>query len=139
MEIGYGGMILGYSRPVGRYDISAGVLLGGGSVKIERRRNARDVFGWDDSWDLFMEDDPESVAVEDISVTSVIRADFIAIEPFVEVLYWVFPFVAIDVSGTYLRANIDRGSWKLDGVKIPDSPETNIGGLSVKFGVHFGV
>jgi hypothetical protein len=139
IEIAYGGLILGLSRTGSRCEGTAGLLLGGGSVAVERRRNSRYVFGWDGSWEIFEVDNPDSIATDDLSATSTIRADFIAIEPFIEFKYWVFPFLALDLSASYLRANIGRGEWKIENIKIPDSPETNIGGPTIKFGLHFGV
>ncbi len=139
VELAYGGVILGMSMIDSRYEATAGILLGGGSVAVERRRNSRYVFGWNGAWDIFDSDDPDSVATDDLNVSSTLRADFIALEPFIEIKYWVLPFMAIDLSASYLRANIDNGEWTLDNVKIPDSPETNIGGPSIKLGIHFGV
>jgi hypothetical protein len=48
-------------------------------------------------------------------------------------------FMALDFSASYLRAEVGRGQWKLDGVRIPDSPESNLGGPTLKLGIHFGV
>jgi hypothetical protein len=139
VELGYGGVILGYSMTDARYEATLGMLFGGGSVKVTRKRNSRNVFGWDESWDIFKDDTPDSVATEDLNTTSYLEGGFIALEPFVEVKYWLLPFMALDFSASYLRANIGDGEWKLDGIKIPDSPETDIGGPSVKLGIHFGV
>jgi hypothetical protein len=139
VELAYGGVILGMIMIDSRYETTAGILLGGGSVAVERRRNSRYPVGWNGAWDIFDPDDPDSVATDDLNVSSTLRADFIALEPFIEVKYWVLPFMAIDLSVSYLRANIDNGEWTLDNVKIPDSPETNIGGPSIKLGIHFGV
>jgi hypothetical protein len=139
IEIAYGGLILGLSKTGSRWEGTTGLLLGGGAVAVERRRNSRYVFGWDGSWEIFEADDPDSIATDDLSATSTLRADFIAIEPFIEFKYWVFPFMALDLSASYLRANIGRGEWKIENTKIPDSPETNIGGPTIKFGLHFGV
>jgi hypothetical protein len=139
MELAYGGIILGVSLADSRYEATAGMLLGGGSIAVERRRNSRYVVGWNGAWDLFDADDPDVVPTDDLNVSSTIRADFIALEPFIELKYWVLPFMAIDLSASYLRANIEKGEWTIDSVKIPDSPETNIGGPSIKLGIHFGV
>ncbi len=139
MEIGYGGVIVGISRIASRYEVTLGTLLGGGSVDLTRRRNSRNVQGWSDAWDIFDKDSPETVATDALNVTSVMKAKFVAIEPFVDLKIWVLPFMAIDFSASYLHANIPRGQWKLDGVKIPDSPQMNIGGPSLRLGLHFGV
>lgn len=139
VEMAYGGIILGVSMTDSRYEATAGMLLGGGSIAVERRRNSRYVFGWNGAWDLFDADDPDVVATDDLNVSSTLRADFIALEPFIELKYWVLPFMAIDLSASYLRAGIDKGEWTIDSVKIPDSPETDIGGPSIKLGIHFGV
>jgi hypothetical protein len=139
VEIGYGGLILGLSHTDSRYEATGGMLFGGGSIAVKRRRNSRYVFGWDDTWDLFESDGPDSVARDDLNITSTIKGDFIALEPFVEIKYWVFPFMALDFSASYLKATIGRGEWTLDNMRIPNSPETNIGGPSIKLGIHFGV
>jgi hypothetical protein len=139
IEVAYGGVILGLSEARSRCEGTVGILLGGGSVAVERRRNSQYVFGWDDSWDIFDEDVPDSVAADDLNVTSTIRAEFIALEPFVEIKYWVLPFMALDFSASYLRANIGRGKWKIENIKIPDSPEADIGGPTIRLGIHFGV
>jgi hypothetical protein len=67
------------------------------------------------------------------------KGDFIALEPFIEIKYWIFPFMALDLSASYLRAMVGRGEWTMDNIRIPDSPRTNIGGPSIKLGIHFGV
>jgi hypothetical protein len=139
LELAYGGIILGMSLTDSRYEATAGMLLGGGAIAVERRRNSRDPIGWDGAWDIFYSDDPDTVITDDLNVSSILRADFIALEPFIEIKYWVLSFIAVDLSVSYLRAKIDRGEWTVDSVKIPDSPETNIGGPSVKLGIHFGV
>ena len=139
VELAYGGIILGISLTDSRYEAIAGMLLGGGSIAVERRRNSRYVVGWNGAWDLFDADDPDEVATDDLNVSSTLRADFIALEPFIELKYWVLPFMAIDLSASYLRAKIEEGEWTLDNVRIPDSPETDIGGPSIKLGIHFGV
>jgi hypothetical protein len=109
VDIAYGGLILGLSKTDIRYEATAGMLFGGGSVAVERRRNSRYVFGWDDSWDIFDVDDPDSVATDDLNITSTLRGDFIALEPFIEIKYRFLPCLAVDFSASYLRANIGRG------------------------------
>lgn len=139
VRIGYGGVILGLAMTRPRYEAIAGMLFGGGSVEIVRERNSRSVAGWDEAWEIFDEAGSDSVATDDLSVTSKITGEFIALEPFFEVKYWVLPFMALDLSASYLNAGVGRGEWKLDGVSIPDSPESNIGGWSLRLGLHFGV
>jgi hypothetical protein len=46
--------------------------------------------------------------------------------------------MSLDFAASYLWARVNRGQWKVDDVKIPDSPETNIGGMSFKFTLNFG-
>ncbi len=139
VEIAYGGVLLGLAMTRPRYEAMAGMLFGGGSVGIVRKRNSRTVAGWDEAWEDFGETGPDSVAADDLNMTSKITGEFIALEPFAEVTYWVLPFVALDVSASYLNAEVGRGEWKLDGVSVPDSPESNIGGWSLRLGLHFGV
>jgi hypothetical protein len=138
-EIAYGGLILGATYPQARYELAGGMLFGGGSVTVTRTRNSREIAGWEEAWDPYRKDGADSVAAEDLNITSEITGDFIALEPFVAFKYWVLQFMAFDFSASYLRAVIDMGSWELDGVRIPDSPETNVGGLTLKLGIHFGV
>jgi len=138
-EIAYGGLILGAAYAAARYELTGGMLFGGGSITVTRRRNSREIASWDEAWDPFRRDGPDSLAAEDLNITSKITGNFIALEPFVGFKYWVLQFMAFDFSASYLRAVIDRGSWELDGVRIPDSPETNLGGLTLKLGIHFGV
>ncbi len=139
LDFGYGGLILGATTYGSRHQFIGGVLLGGGQAKITRRRNSREIMSWDDAWDPFKKDGPDSLATEDLNITSEITGDFIAIEPFVSFKYWMCSFMALDFSASYLRAEIRRGQWKLDGVRIPDSPESNLGGPILKVGIHFGV
>ena len=139
VEIGYGGVILGFSHAKKQFELTGGVLLGAGGIAVERRRNSRYVFGWNDAWDVFDTNRPDSVATEDLNVTSRLTADFIAIEPFVTIKYQLLPFMAAEISASYLRARIGYGQWKIDNIKIPDSPKTDIGGPSIRFGLHFGV
>jgi hypothetical protein len=139
LELAYGGVIIGVNMTAARFEGIVGMLFGGGSVKIERRRNSSGPVGWDDAWSLFDKNDPDEIPSEDLNISSILRGEFIALEPFVTVKYWAFPFMAIEVSASYLRAKIGGGQWELDGIEIPDSPATNIGGPSVKLGLHFGV
>jgi hypothetical protein len=139
LEIGYGGVILGVAAARPRFEILAGMLLGGGSVEIVRERNSRNVSGWDEAWDDFYKNGPDSVATDELNITSKVTGEFIALEPFVGVKYRLLPFMAVDLSGTYLRAEIGRGEWKLDGVAIPDSPKSDIGGWSLRLGLFFGM
>jgi hypothetical protein len=139
LDFGYGGLILGATTYGGRHQFMGGVLLGGGQAKITRRRNSREVMGWDGAWDAFKEDRSDSIAAEDLNITSEITGNFIAIEPFISFKYWMTAFMALDFSASYLRAEVGRGQWKLDGVRIPDSPESNLGGPTLKLGIHFGV
>ena len=139
VEIAYGGMILGLAMTRPRYEAMAGMLFGGGSVEIVRERSSRTAAGWDEAWENFHETGPDSVATDDLNMTSIIAGEFIALEPFAEVKYWLLPFMAVDVSASYLNAEVGRGEWKLDGVSIPDSPESNIGGWSLRLGLHFGL
>jgi len=139
VEIAYGGVILGLAMARPRYEVMAGMLFGGGSVEIVRERNSRTVAGWDEAWENFDASGPDSVATDDLNMTSKITGEFIALEPFAEVKYWLLPFMALDVSASYLNAEVGRGEWKLDGVSIPDSPESNIGGWSLRLGLHFGL
>jgi hypothetical protein len=139
VTIAYGGLILGLSHVNADYEVTAGMLFGGGSITVERRRNSRYVVGWNDSWDPFATGGPDSIDPEDLNISSTIVGDFLALEPFVEIKYWFLPFMALDFSASYLRATIGKGEWTVDKVRIPDSPETNIGGPSLKLGIHFGV
>ena len=139
VTIAYGGLILGLSHADADYEATVGMLLGGGSIEVQRRRNSRYAVGWNDSWDPFETDGPGSIDPEDLNISSTVVGDFIALEPFVEIKYWFLPFMALDFSASYLRATIGQGEWTLDKVRIPDSPETNIGGPSLKLGLHFGV
>ena len=132
-------LILGLTVTRPRYEAVAGMLFGGGSVEIVRQRNSRSVAGWDDAWEIFDESGPDSVATDNLDVTSKITGDFIALEPFFELKYNLLPFMALGLSTSYLSAGVGRGEWKLDGVSIPDSPESNIGGWSLRLGLHFGV
>jgi hypothetical protein len=137
VEIAYGGVILGLAMTRPRYEAMAGMLFGGGSIEIVRERNSRAVADWDEAWENFEESEPDSVATDDLNLTSKITGEFIALEPFAEVKYWLLPFMALDVSASYLNAEVGRGEWKLDSVSIPDSPESNIGGWSLRLGLHF--
>jgi hypothetical protein len=139
LDLGYGGLLLGATTYGSRHSLMGGIILGGGQAKITRRRNSRDITGWDDAWGPFRDDGPDSVAAEDLNITSEITGNFIAIEPFVSVKYWLTSFIALDFSASYLKAEVRRGQWELDGVKIPDSPETDLGGPMLKLGFHFGV
>ena len=139
VTIGYGGMILGVSHVKADYEAVAGMLFGGGSINVERRKNSKYGVGWDASWDPFGADGPGSIDTEYLNIASTIRGDFIALEPFVGIKYWVLPFMALDFSASYLRATVGEGEWTVDSIRIPDSPETNIGGPSIKLGLHFGV
>jgi hypothetical protein len=139
VTIAYGGLILGLSYAEADYEATAGMLLGGGSIEVKRRRNSRYAVGWNDSWDPFDAGGSDPVDPEDLNISSTIVGDFIALEPFVEIKYWLLPFMALDFSASYLRATIGQGEWTVDKVRIPDSPETNIGGPSLKLGLHFGV
>jgi len=138
VEFGYGGGLIGASVAYSRYDFTAGLLVGGGAIEVTRRIASQGVFDWEDSWDTFREDLPDSVATGDLTVSSRITADFIAIEPFVEIKIWLTRFMALDLSGSYLRAHIGEGTWKTEGLEILNSPETNLGGPSVKLGLIFG-
>jgi hypothetical protein len=139
IQIAYGGLILGIARSQARYEAMAGMLFGTGSVEITRERNSRSVPTWEDAWGVFHKDGPDTVSTEDLNVTSIIKGDFIALEPFIGLKYRIMPFLALDFSASYLSAEIKRGGWEVDGVVIPDSPESNIGGLTLKLGLHFGV
>jgi hypothetical protein len=139
LDFGYGGLILGGTTYGDRHQFMGGVLLGGGMAKITRRRNSREIMGWDDAWDPFKEDGSGTIPTEDLNITSEITGEFIAVEPFITFKYWMTTFMALDFSASYLRAEIGRGQWKLDGVRIPDSPESNLGGPTLKVGIHFGV
>ncbi len=139
VTLAYGGLILGLSHVNADYEATAGMLFGGGSITVERRRNSRYVVGWNDSWDPFSTDGPDPIDPEDLNISSTIVGEFLALEPFVEIKYWFLPFMALDFSASYLRATIGKGEWTVDKVRIPDSPETNIGGPSLKLGIHFGV
>jgi hypothetical protein len=139
LDFGYGGIILGGTTYGDRHQFMGGVLLGGGLAKITRRRNSREVTGWDEAWDPFRQGGSDSIPAEDLNITSEITGEFIAIEPFVTFKYWMTTFMALDFSASYLRAEVGRGQWKLDGVRIPDSPESNLGGPILKVGIHFGV
>ncbi len=138
VEIAYGGVIFGLARQTRSYELTGGILLGSGSIVVERRRNSRYVVGWNDAWDIFDVNSPDSVAVDDLNVTSRLTANFIAIEPFVELKYRLMSFVALEVTVSYLRAKTGYGQWKLDNIKIPNSPATNIGGPGLRVGLHFG-
>ena len=137
--VAYGGVILGITAARPRYEAVGGMLFGGGSIEIVRERNSRSVGGWDDAWEIFDVSGPDSVATDDLNITSKITGEFIALEPFLEVKFRMLPFVALDLFASYLSAGVGRGQWKLDGVSMPDSPESNIGGWSLRLGLHFGV
>jgi hypothetical protein len=138
VELGYGGGLVGVNVGCSRYDLTAGLLVGGGGITVTRRIAAQGVFDWQDAWDTFGENLPDSVASGDLTVSSRITADFMAIEPFVEMKIWLTRFMALDLSGSYLRAHVARGTWKMDGLEILNSPEANLGGPSVKLGLIFG-
>jgi hypothetical protein len=139
VTIAYGGMILGLSHVKDDYEVTAGMLFGGGEIEVERRKNSKYEVGWNASWDPFETDGPASIDTQYLNIASKIRGDFIALEPFVGIKYWLLPFMALDFSASYLKATIGQGEWTLDNIRIPDSPETNIGGPSLKLGLHFGV
>jgi hypothetical protein len=139
IEIAYGGVLLGLAVSRPRYEIMGGMLFGGGSVRVVRERNSRGVTDWEGAWEDFYEGGPDSVATEDLNITSEIRGEFVVLEPFAGLKYWIMPFMALDLSASYLQAPIGRGDWQIDGVSIPDSPESNIGGWSLRLGLHFGV
>lgn len=138
VDFGYGGGLVGANVAYSRYDFTAGLLLGSGAITVTRRIASQGVFDWEDSWDTFREDLPDSVATGDLTVSSRITADFIAIEPFVEIKIWLTRFMALGLSGSYLRAHVGKGTWKMEGLEILNSPETNLGGPSVKLGLIFG-
>jgi len=137
--VAYGGVILGITMAQPRFEAVGGMLFGGGSIEIVRERNSRSVAGWDEAWEIFDVSGPDSVATGDLNITSKITGEFIALEPFLEVKFRMLPFMNLDLSASYLSAGVGRGQWKLDGVSIPDSPESNIGGWSLRLGLHFGV
>jgi hypothetical protein len=138
VDFGYGGGLIGASVAYSRYDFTAGLLLGSGTITVTRRIASQGVFDWEDSWDTFREDLPDSIATADLAVSSRITADFIAIEPFLEIKIWLTRFMALDLSGSYLRAHVGKGTWKMEGLEILNSPETNLGGPSAKLGLIFG-
>ncbi len=138
VEMGYGGMILGLNKGTDRVEGTLGALIGGGGIQVARTRNSRSVADWDGAWAPFEETSGDSVAADDLNMTSMLTGVFFALEPYLELRVWVLPWMSLDFAGSYLWARISRGQWKVDGVKIPDSPETNIGGMSFKFTLNFG-
>jgi hypothetical protein len=139
VEIAYGGVLLGLALSRPRYEVMGGMVFGGGSITVLRERNSRGVQNWYGAWDDFYKDGPDSVATGDLNITSKIQGGFAVLEPFADLKCWVLPFMAVDLTTSYLNATIDRGKWELDGVAIPDSPESNIGGWTIRLGLHFGV
>lgn len=139
ITIAYGGLVLGLSMNNPIYEATAGMLFGGGVIEVERTRNSQYAFGWNSAWEIFETDAPGVVTTDELNVASTLEADFIALEPFIEVRYWILSWMALDLSVSYLRARIEKGEWIQDGVRIPDSPQTDIGGPSIKLGIHFGV
>ena len=137
-EIGYGGFIVGLNKGTDWVEGTLGALIGGGGVKFIRKRNSSSVADWDGAWDPFFKDMGDSVATGDLNITSNLTGYFFALEPYFEIRAWVLPWMSLDFSGSYLWARVSRGQWQVDEVKIPDSPQTNIGGMSFKFTLNFG-
>ena len=138
VDFAYGGGIIGVDLAHCRYELTAGLLVGAGSVAVTRRLASRGVFAWEDAWDTFGADLPDSVAAGDLTVSSRLAADFLAIEPFLELRIRLASYMALGLSGSYLRAHVAKGAWKMDGLEIIDSPEANLGGPSARLGVIFG-
>jgi hypothetical protein len=138
LEMGYGGLILGVNKGTDWVEGTLGALIGGGGIQVVRKRNSTSVAGWDGAWLPFEKTAEDSVATDDLNITSVLSAAFFALEPYFELRAWVLPWLSLDFSGSYLWARVSRGQWKVDDVKIPDSPQTNIGGASFKFTLNFG-
>jgi len=137
-ELGYGGFIVGLNKGTDWVEGTLGTLIGGGGVQFIRKRNSRSVADWDGAWDPFSEDTGDSVSTDDLNITSNLTGYFFALEPYFELRAWVLPWMSLDFAASYLWARVNRGQWKVDDVKIPDSPETNIGGMSFKFTLNFG-
>jgi hypothetical protein len=137
-DLGYGGLILGFNKGGSRLEGTLGALVGGGGIEITRRRNSRNITGWEEAWEPFETNGPEQVDTEDLNITSVLSASFFAVEPFFEIKAWVLPWMSIDGAVSYLWARVGRGQWMLDGIKIPDSPQTNLGGLGIRLTLNFG-
>jgi hypothetical protein len=138
MEMGYGGLIVGLNQGTDWVEGTLGALIGGGGIMVTRRRNSRSVADWDGAWVPFEESTQDSVATDDLNITSILSATYFALEPYLELRVWVLPWMSLDFAGSYLWARVSRGQWKVDDVKIPDSPQTNIGGASFKFTLNFG-
>ena len=138
VDIGYGGGIVGIDLARCRFELTAGMLVGAGSVTVTRRIASRGVFDWEDSWSIFGEDLPDSIATDRLTASSRLTADFLALEPFVELRVRVTPYLAIGLAGSYLRAHVGKATWKLDGLDILNSPEADLGGPCAKLGLIFG-
>jgi hypothetical protein len=138
VDLGYGGGIIGIDLARCRCELTAGLLLGAGSVAVTRKIASQGVFDWGEAWDIFGKDLPDSIATDHLTASSRLTADFWAIEPFVELRVRVTPYLAIGLAGSYLRAHVGKATWKMDGLDILNSPEADLGGPSAKLGLIFG-
>ncbi|MFO7769419.1 MAG: hypothetical protein R6W82_10760 [bacterium] len=139
LDLGYGGLTLGYVKAAGSLKLTLGTLLGIGSMELTLRRTPEAPASWADLWEEYEAGSPPGpVDPGDLRLSTRLTGNWFAVEPFVDVRYWLVPLVAVELSAHYHLGSIGGGKLEQNGVAIPGSPELDLSGMGFRVGLFIG-
>lgn len=119
LSVGFGGVTVDYVVPLmPRVDITAGILLGGGSMELKMTRDQGGANDWGSIWSDY--GGGGSATVQEYSRT--LKGSFFAYQPSLNVEVAVLRWLGVRAGASYL--GMAGGSWKRDDqFDIPNVPD----------------
>ncbi|MFQ6617100.1 MAG: hypothetical protein ACE5QV_00310 [Fidelibacterota bacterium] len=135
ISIGFGGATAEYYYLLGRrMEISAGLLLGLGTIKITLTQSGKEFMTWKELWSDF-----QGESISGNQLRAVIGGIFIAINPYFSIKYHIFEWMGLKLQAGYFRARVGSGKSVLNGdFKIGDAPGLSLSGPIINLTIYFG-
>jgi len=136
--LNYSTIVVGWVKAAGKFKLSLGGAIGGGSLHVRAIRRPASGSSWSDLWAPYSTSFSGPVSAADLETATHLEGTFFSLAPRVGVRWWFMPFLAFDLGVSYRLGTIGAGKMRADGRRVPGSPEFDLSGMSIRAGLFLG-
>ncbi len=138
VALAYTGLVVGWVKATGKFKLTLGGSIGGGTLYLRLIRRPVTDGSWTDLWATYTTAFTGPIAAADLETAAHLEGNFFTFGPKISARWWFMPLVALEVGASYQFGKIGAGRLEADGRRVPESPELDLSGVTIRAGLFLG-